>query len=333
MIKPFLSSLLFLYSLFGFSCTTFVIHHGDELVFGRNLDWSSDNGILVVNQRNQSKTAIVFPPDKPVTWVSKYGSVSFNQFGKEFPFGGMNEKGLVVEIMVAPATYPKTDSRPALNELQWIQYQLDNAATVEEVIANDKLIRLRKVSQDLHFLIADKTGAVAVIEFQKGKMVVYKGEDLPFPVLENDRYETSLKKRQKGIKSRFNTAAKGVVEYSKKRGKSIIDYSFGILDEVALNGSWSIVYDIKESKIHFKTSSHRSLRELDMTQLEYECKPKCLVYDLQDAHSGSINSKLEGLTKELNTRKMKDAMDKGDIELGAAEKRLFYRYYESVDCA
>ena len=93
-------------SIVGFCCTTFVIKSENNLVFGRNLDWISENGLVVVNQRNQRKQSIVFPPSKPVTWTSKYGSITFNQFGKEFPFGGINEKGLVIEVMLAPAQYP-----------------------------------------------------------------------------------------------------------------------------------------------------------------------------------------------------------------------------------
>ena len=81
--------------------------------------------------------------------------IKANQFGKEFPFGGINEKGVVIEIMRSNAEYPKPDERPALNELQWIQYQLDNSASLEDVIANDKNIRIRAVKQELHFLVCD----------------------------------------------------------------------------------------------------------------------------------------------------------------------------------
>jgi len=34
---------------------------------------------------------------------------------------------LVIEIMCADVSYPEFDDRPAVNELQWIQYQLDNS--------------------------------------------------------------------------------------------------------------------------------------------------------------------------------------------------------------
>ncbi len=171
-----------------FPCTTFVLKTKNGLFFGRNLDWVSDLGLVIINQRNLTKESFVFPPEKPISWTSKYGSVTFNQFGKEFPFGGINEKGLVIEIMVSMAEYPEVDERPVVNELQWIQYQLDNCATVEEVIQTDALLRIGQTHEILHYLICDSTGNTAVIEFIRGKMVVYKGNDLPVPVLENEEY-------------------------------------------------------------------------------------------------------------------------------------------------
>jgi choloylglycine hydrolase len=158
----FFSILLSLKVSTGFSCTTFVLKNDSTLLFGRNLDWVSDDGIAVVNKRNVEKTALVLPPSRPMEWTSKYGSLTFNQFGKEFPFGGINEKGLVVEIMLVKTEYPEADKRAAVNELQWVQYQLDCSKSVEEVIKSDSFLRISKIRQNLHFLICDSAGNTAV---------------------------------------------------------------------------------------------------------------------------------------------------------------------------
>ncbi|MFP4472205.1 MAG: linear amide C-N hydrolase, partial [Bacteroidales bacterium] len=125
------------------ACTTFCLQDDSgHIVFGRNFDFPSGLGHVVVNHRNLQKTAFIRPPEKPITWVSKLGSISFNQNGREFPYGGMNEAGLVIEQMWLQETkYPAHDHRYGLSELQWIQYQLDNAATVQEVIDSDTLLR------------------------------------------------------------------------------------------------------------------------------------------------------------------------------------------------
>ena len=102
--------------------------------------------------------------EKPLSWISKYGSITFNQWGREFPSGGINDKGLVVvQTMYISTKYPDPDIRPSISELQWIQFQLDNFSTVQEVIYNDKFLRITNNSIPLHYIICDKTGNIAVI--------------------------------------------------------------------------------------------------------------------------------------------------------------------------
>lgn len=169
--------ILLLHSIQAFSCTTFVLKDSGKFVFGRNLDWFSDNGLVLVNKRGVKKTSLIFPPEKTTRWTSRYGSISFNQFGKELPFGGVNEKGLIVEVMLVDGSYPDYDQRTAVNELQWVQYQLDNSSTVDEVIETDEFIRIRKVNQNLHYLVCNRSGETAVIEFGADGMTVYRGDD------------------------------------------------------------------------------------------------------------------------------------------------------------
>lgn len=87
------------------------------------------NGLVNSESRVCSKTKI------------GYGSVTFNQCGREWPFGGMNEAGLVIEMMMHPeASYPQPDSRKAVAMTPWIQYQLDNFNAVEETLNVPKQI-------------------------------------------------------------------------------------------------------------------------------------------------------------------------------------------------
>ena len=38
-----------------YPCTTFVLRQGNRLVFGRNLDWYTGSGLVMVNARNLEK--------------------------------------------------------------------------------------------------------------------------------------------------------------------------------------------------------------------------------------------------------------------------------------
>jgi len=174
-------------------CTTFCLPGQHGPVFARNYDWAVGVGMVIVNKRGLAKTALTRPPEIPVKWVSKYGSVTFNQYGRELPMGGMNEAGLVVETMWLQETrYPSRDDRPALRELAWIQYQLDNCRNVDEVVATDVKLRISSDSVPIHFLVCDPSGECATVEFLEGEMVVHREVALLIPALANNTFSDSI---------------------------------------------------------------------------------------------------------------------------------------------
>jgi len=282
-----------------YPCTTFCIKDHENIIFGRNLDFSTGFGHVIINKRNVTKTALVFPPENPMTWTSKYGSITFNQMGREFPYGGMNEAGLVIDQMWLDKTkYPESDNRYGLSELQWIQYQLDNSITINDVIASDTLVRVSFQSQPIHFLLCDKQGDVATIEYINGKLVYHKDKDLPVTVLANNTYEESIDYTKKFIEfggndtipktnkslDRFVLAASMVKEFDESKSGDIIDYSFNILDTVSQGEYtfWSIVYDIANMKIHYKTYGNRETRVISLEDFNFSCELPVLITDIEN---------------------------------------------------
>jgi choloylglycine hydrolase len=247
------------------ACTTFCTRG----LFGRNYDFEIGHGMLVTNKRNVRKTS---QTDKPAAWTSRYGSITFDQFGRDNATGGMNEKGLVVELMWLDGTrYPAADARPAVGGLEWIQYQLDTAATVAEVLASESKVRISGRAAPLHYLIADAKGDAAAIEFLDGKMVVHRGAN----TLANDRYEHSRAALKNGGDDRFARAAKGLA------GAATVDGAFALLDDVAQpHTQWSIVYDIPNLTIHWRTKANRTRRSVKLVSFDYGCATPVLVSDV-----------------------------------------------------
>src|SRR5262245_16558992 len=81
------------------ACTTFCLRGGDRIVFGKNYDWTIEDGLLMVNKRGVRRASGLGAASLPARWTSRYGSVTFNQYGRDAPSGGMNEAGLVIELM------------------------------------------------------------------------------------------------------------------------------------------------------------------------------------------------------------------------------------------
>lgn len=268
-------------------CTAFVLRHGGRILAGKNLDWPVGDGIVLANPRGLEKAGWSNGGETPASWVSRYASVTFNQLGRELPLGGMNEAGLVVEeLSYAPARYPPRDGRPAVNELQWIQYQLDTHATVGDVVA-DTAVRIAPLLFGLHYMVADASGEVAVIEFLDGARVVHVGEAIPVAVLANDTYGNLLRylgfhvgfggERVVGpgpeSPERFVRAAMAVrrLEGSERPGVTF-ESAFAVLDDVAQEDTqWSIVYDPVRLEVRYHTRANPRVRSVKLREFSGDC--------------------------------------------------------------
>ena len=292
-----------------YACTTFCLKNKGEVLFGKNYDWMIGDGLVFVNKRGVSKVSS--EKDNPAKWVSKYGSVTFNQYGWESPSGGMNEAGLVIELMWLDDTqYPGEDERPAIDVLEWIQFNLDTAATADDVVRNSDTVRIASAVK-LHYLVNDRYGNSATIEFLDGKLVAHTGDELPYSALANDTYDKSLQHAKKNSVAasessldRFARAAAKSREFEirKRSEKEAVDYAFDLLSNVAQKHStqWSIVYDQKRGRIYFRTRKRTELKSIDTSSLDYSCSTPVRILDIDLKESGDVTRRFKTYTREAN---------------------------------
>lgn len=341
----FLLFLLFSASLL-WACSAFFLNVNGRLLFGRNYDWVSGNGMLVTNARGLAKTSMVADGETPVAWVSKYGSITFNQFGKEFPHGGMNEHGLVVELMWLDGTaYPAADGRGAVSELQWIQYQLDNSRTVAEVLATDATIRIsNRNSVPLHFLVADAAGNAATVEFINGRLVAHHGKNLPQTVLTNTPYAEALQKTagQKAAASfddnsldRFATACR-MVQQAQTAGKkeTAVDDAFAILNKVAQGDftKWKVVYDVSAREIYFSAGTER--KKLSLKAFDFACATPPRYLAINGKQGGDVTTAFALLSAEENKRMLQQSAAESKSHVTVSEESIEQgaAYFSTVHC-
>lgn len=277
------------------ACSTFCIHLGGRNYFGRNYDFEIGDAMVMVNPAGLEKKG--FQPGAPL-WTARFGSITFNQFGRDNPMGGMNEAGLVVELMWLDATrYPPRDARSPLGVLEWIQYQLDSAATVEDVLQSDETVRING-GAPLHYLVSDHTGRAATVEFLDGKLVAHVDEKLKVPVLTNTTYRESLEylssRRGRmpagdGSTERFARAAMRLSALKQSQPQKPVDAIFAVLDDVAQpNTRWSIVYDQTKRVIYFRTDVHRPIRFVAMDALSFRCADGARLLDIDTRIEGDV---------------------------------------------
>jgi choloylglycine hydrolase len=361
-VRPFLSFFLAALGIaFGLTvpahaCTTFCLRDEGRILFGRNYDWEVGVGMLVVNPRGLARTAAVATvgndaenagKNRPVSWVSRFGSVTFNQYGRDFPTGGMNEAGLVIETMwLEGSRFPAPDARPALDVLQWVQYNLDTHSTVAEVVAADQTVRIVG-DVPLHYLVADRQGQVATVEFLNGRLVAHTGRNLPVAALTNSTYEASKASRQQtranhrpapggpSSLARFERAAERVNAFKSDAGDAVA-YAFQTLDQVAQGSftKWTIVYEIDRLQVHFRTHDLRSVRTLSLADLDFNCSRPVRVLDLDAKVQGNVARSLIPYTRQMNYDLLHAAVSKTEFLAATpdAEVRRLAAYPDADVC-
>lgn len=334
-------------SIQTYACTTFCLKNKGEVLFGKNYDWMIGDGMIFVNKRGVSKEGT--DRTNAAKWVSKYGSVTFNQYGRENPSGGINEAGLVIELMWLDDTqYPKADARPAVDVLEWIQFNLDSYASVDEVINNGEITRIAS-DVKLHYLLNDKGGNTATIEFLDGKFVARTGSTLPVSALTNDTYDKSLvfakktdtaKAQGPGSLERFTRAAEKTRDFDKKVSaseKGAVDYAFEVLANVAQPGytQWSIVYDQKRGRVHFRTMQRPQIKTIDTRSFDYSCGSAVKMLDINAKESGDVTGVFKDYTQTAN-RDLIERSFKGTPFLKSVPSsvlQLLASYPEKFPCA
>jgi len=324
------------------ACTTVCLLDGTRPVVAYNYDFHPQEGLALVNKRGVAKRSALGA--QGASWTSAHGSVTFNQFGRDNPTTGLNEKGLMISLMWLDETrYPEADDRPAIGILEWIQYNLDRHARVAEVLADAQAVRpTSKVP--IHYFFADATGDAAVVEFLDGKLVVHRGQTLPVRALANSTYADSVTALEVAAQrgdvpatvaslDRFVRAAM----LARRPAPDPIGQGFEILQSVAQPRftRWSIVYDLGAGEIHFRTDTNLATRRVGLAGLDLSCATPVKMLDVTGAGSGDVTRDLTDYTRAANRALIEASFSKTPFlsSVPAAARDSAAAHPETSSCA
>jgi penicillin V acylase-like amidase (Ntn superfamily) len=220
------------------------------------------------------------------------------------------------------------------------------AATTKEVIDNSENIRIWS-HVPLHYLVNDKDGNAAAIEFLEGKLVVHTGKDLTVSALANDTYARETKvfggskplPATSGSVDRFTRAAERSKEFEKrqKSGQQAVDYAFETLASVAQKPGtqWSIVYDQKRGRVYFRTTKSPAIKSIDTKGFDYSCGSSVKVLDIDWQQSGNVTEKFSDYTRAVNRDLLERSFTKTRFLSGvlAPARDMLAAYPESFGCS
>lgn len=278
----------------------------------KNQDVIYDGVYLFTNQRGLRKTALMMPPVQSASWISQYGSLTISQIGKENPNGGINEAGLVVEQTTLWQTkYPAVDERPALGELHFIQYLLDTCATVQEALAATAKVRIDQSTSSLHYLLADRRDAHAIVEFLDGRLVVHEGK-LSVPIIANTAYEDDVQEIQGGFNGsedrnayeqnsmdRFEIVCEALNTLEKQTADT--DFAFRVLAAARREDTvYSLVYDLTQLQIEVMTQRNQERIKIRLDEFDFSVKAPAQAANLQKLYANHVRAQFENYSAELN---------------------------------
>ena len=261
------------------ACSSFALSGPDEVLLAKNFDWHFGSGYLVKNPGGVTRSALPLLGGEPAMWTSRHGSLTFTQYGAGLPYGGINQRGLAIEMLwldetVYPAAAPRT-----IGELEWIQYQLDMHATVAEVVASPEEFSIRPIGGKIHYLLADASGDRALVEFIDGRARVHRSGEGPL-VCTNDTHTLSKLAFAK-LRTMPLDGTSSRVRYARLRlgldaqtASPTVAGAFAALQAVAERGrryrtQWSTVYEIRKGRMHVKPDESRQVFAIDLAALDW----------------------------------------------------------------
>ena len=97
---------------------------------------------------------------------------------------------------------------------------------------------------------------------------------------------------------------------------------------------WSIVYDIKNLRIHFKTFENKKIRDINLTSLNFSCEKPVTVLDINIKLKGNVNDKMIDYTHKINRQLIKATFSKTEFLVDVPKELLekVIKYPTTLKC-
>jgi penicillin V acylase-like amidase (Ntn superfamily) len=190
---------------------------------------------------------------------------------------------------------------------------LDTCCTVSEVLAAAEQIRMAQTTSFLHYIVCDRYGQMAIMEFLEGNLITYSGSELPVPVLANSNYEASLEylagkmvhqpkfsdEYKENSLQRFACASQMIQSCGLDATLSIED-AFQVLHAVKRDDTvWTIVYDIANLNIHFFTNRQNEIKIISMHDFDFGQQPEKAL-NIHCKTEGNVRNQFVNFELKLN---------------------------------
>jgi choloylglycine hydrolase len=229
--------------------------------------------------------------------------------------------------------YPRHPGLPRLNQMMWMQYVLDNFATIDEAVRAAREIELD--GWGWHFFVGDGEGNCAAIDFVANEVVVHRGDDMPVAGLFNALYSLEVERSRffEGFGGLWKVDMKdirvpryvktGLLQRAYDLKQDSVEYAFMMLDAIYVNevADWSVVFDVRRGRAYFRTSWNRAIKSFDYKNLDYSAATPVQVLNIDIRDAGDVGRLFKNYSHELSAEFINSLpIPKGFWEMGGLTK-------------
>ena len=269
------------------ACSTVAFPVREHPLLAYNFDFAdTDAGYLTVNARDIWRQSVM--EGTPARWLARFGSITVNQIGPGMPTAGMNSEGLVVTLMWnEDAVFGGEPDTPVLSELEFIQYLLDTAGSVEEALTALDKIRIQGLVP-IHYFLFDRTGRAATLTPTENGLLVNVDDTLPVPALTNTGYATALDhlsrysgfggeepvpaRQQRGDGNSLDRFTMAAAATRTAPDRIRPEDAFDVLDRLSnAETRWQLVFDPERRQMRLRLAGSAEVFLLDLLQQDFTC--------------------------------------------------------------
>ena len=166
----------------SFACSGFAAFgETEQAIFGRNFDWHEHPALILITDPPDGYASVSMVDISYLGYDAENTPLADPQGlvnAPYLPFDGMNEQGFAVGMMaVGHAEGGDDPNKITLDSLELIRLMLDYAGNVPQALTLITDFNVDFGSVPIHYLLADRSGNTAVVEYLDGEAVVVQTQD------------------------------------------------------------------------------------------------------------------------------------------------------------
>jgi choloylglycine hydrolase len=132
---------------------------------------------------------------------------------------------------------------------------------------------------------------------------------------------------------RFATAADACQRQAPGSAQRAVDDAFATLRAASSSATqWSIVFDIPNRQLHFRTKSNGAVRWLGFAALDFSCATAAQMMDIHEERSGDVSAALARYSHAKNLAHLEQALVNWGMDVSPQRVEAWVRHAEAFPC-